>query len=176
MVTSTRLVVIISLARAPISLPKKPAMIAPISGRKTMASYLEARLAFQEIDFGDIDGAAVAEIDDDDGEAYCRFGGGDGQHDEGEDLADEIMVKRRKGDEIEVHRKQHQLDAHQDDDDVLAIEENAENAEREQDCRDSQVMGKADGHESPLPVSTSTTSTPLSRVRVTWRATDCHFT
>ena len=52
--------------------------------------------------------------------------------------------KRRKGHEIDVDRKQDQLDRHQDDDDVLAIEDDAGDAEREQDGRDDQIMIKTD--------------------------------
>ena len=55
--------------------------------------------------------------------------GGDCQHEQGEDLADEIAEECRKGDKVDVDGKQHQLDRHQDDDDVLAIEKNAENAD-----------------------------------------------
>ncbi len=36
--------------------------------------------------------------------------------------------------------EQDQLDRHQDDDDVLAVEEDAEHAEREQDRRDREIM------------------------------------
>ncbi len=39
----------------------------------------------------------------------------------------------------------------ENDDDVLAVEEDAENAEREQDRGDGEVVGQADGHDSPLP-------------------------
>src|SRR6478672_10797951 len=172
MVISTRLVVMTSLARASTRRPKKPAKIAPISGSKTIAWYIGSRSAFQQVNFGDIDGAAITEVDDDDGEADGGLGRGDGEHDQRKDLPDQVIVERRKGDEIEVHRKQHQLDAHQNDDDVFAIEEDAENAKGEQDRGDGEVMGEADGHESPLPVSTSTTSTDRSRVRSTWRAID----
>src|SRR6478672_1023860 len=167
MVISTRLVVMTSLARASTRRPKKPAKIAPISGSKTIAWYIGSRSAFQEVDLGDIDGAAIAEVDDDDGEADGGFGRGDSKHDQREDLADEVVVKRRKGDKIEIHREQDQLHAHQNNDHVLAIEEDAENAESEQDRRDAEIVGEADGHESPLPVSTSTTSTDRWRVRST---------
>ena len=126
-------------------------------------------LSFEQIDFGDVDRAAIAEIDHDDGEPDGRLGRGHRKHDHGEDLPDEIGMEGREGDEVQVHGKQHQLDRHQDDDHVLAIEEDAENAEREQDRGDGQVVGKADGHDSPLPVSTSTSSTDSARVRCTWR-------
>ena len=42
--------------------------------------------------------------------------------------------------------EQDQLDRHQDDDDVLAVEDDAGDADREQDRRDDEVMGEADDH------------------------------
>src|SRR5579885_1054819 len=53
--------------RSPIQRPKKPAMKAPTSGRKMAATV--TRLALHEVDVFDGDAAAVAEIDDEDGEA-----------------------------------------------------------------------------------------------------------
>ena len=50
----------------------------------------------------------------------------------------------RKRDQVDVDREQHQLDRHQDDDDVLAVQEDAEDPEREQDRGDRQIMGQAD--------------------------------
>src|SRR5262245_39350463 len=85
-------------------------------------------------------------------------------------------MEGRKGDEVQVHGKQHQLDRHQNDDDVLAIEEDAENAEREQDRGNGEIMGEADGHDRPLPVSTSTSSTDSARVRCTCRPIFWRFT
>ena len=40
--------------------------------------------------------------------------------------------------------EQDELDRHQDDDDVLAVEEDAEHAEHEQDRADGEVMAEAD--------------------------------
>ena len=55
---------------------------------------------------------------------------------------DQIVQKGGEGDEIDVHRQQDQLDRHQDDDDVLAVEEDAEHAEREQDRGDGRDNGQ----------------------------------
>ena len=90
---------------------------------------------FISVDVFDVDGAAVAEEDDQDGEADGRLGGGHGQDEHGEDLADQVAQVGRERDEVDVHREQDQLDRHQDDDDVLAVQEDAEHAEREQDRR-----------------------------------------
>ena len=88
----------------------------------------------------------LRKIDDEDGEADRRLRRRHGQHEHGEDLADEIAEVGREGDQIDVHGEQHQLDRHQDDDDVLAVQEDAEDPEGEQDRGDGQVMGEPDGH------------------------------
>src|SRR5690348_17239060 len=139
--------------RSPIQRPKKPAMKAAISGRKTAATCIE-RSALHPVDVFDRDGAAVAEIDDEDGKADRRFGRRHGEHEHGEDLADEIVEESRERHEIDVDGKQHQLDRHQDHDDVLAIEKDAENAEREEDGGDREIMGKTDlEHYLTLPAA-----------------------
>src|SRR5271167_3809076 len=74
-----------SAPRSPIARPKKPAMMAATSGRKTMASANPS--AFHHVDVFDPDRAAVAEIDDEDGEPDRRLGRGDSQHEHGEGLA-----------------------------------------------------------------------------------------
>jgi hypothetical protein len=48
----------------------------------------------------------------------------------------------RKGDEIHVDGEQHQLDRHQKDDHVLAIEKDPDDADREQHCTENQEMGE----------------------------------
>src|SRR2546423_523926 len=116
--------VTISAPRSPITRPKKPAMKAASSGRKTTATAKCS--APHHPDVLDLDRAAVAEIDDQDREADRRLGRRHGQHEHREDLANEIVEDDREGDEVDVDREQHQLDRHHDDDDVLAIEENAE--------------------------------------------------
>src|SRR5258707_11841913 len=136
--------VTISAPRSPITRPKKPAMKAASSGRKTTATAKCS--APHHPDVLDLDRAAVAEIDDQDREADRRLGRRHGQHEHREDLADEIVEDNREGDEVDVDREQHQLDRHHDDDDVLAIEKDAEDPEREQDRGDGQVMGQADRH------------------------------
>src|ERR1700722_8145688 len=129
--------------RSLIQRPKKPAMIEAISGRKMAATGTRAS-AFHPVDVFDGDGAAVAEIDDQDRQTDRRLGRGDGQHEHREHLADEVIEEGREGDEVDVDGEQDQLDRHQDDDDVAAVEEDAENAEREKDRRNDQIMREAD--------------------------------
>ncbi|MPN23319.1 hypothetical protein SDC9_170707 [bioreactor metagenome] len=48
----------------------------------------------------------------------------------------------REGDEVHIDREQHQFDRHQQDDQVLPVEEDADHADREQDRAKDQEMGK----------------------------------
>src|ERR1043166_5973299 len=145
-----------------------------ISGRKTIATSIAVGSALHHVDVFDGDGAAIAEIDDEDGKADGGFRRRHGQHEQRENLAHQLVQLGREGDEVDVHRQQHQLDRHQDDDDVLAVQEDAENPEREQDRRHGQVMGKTDGHvRTPLPLATCLTSTESPRRRSVWRSMDC---
>src|SRR5580658_198211 len=129
----------------------------PLEGEGWGGGYVQLRSyasALHQVDVFDGDGAAVAEVDDEDGEADRCLGGRDGEHEHGEDLADEIVETQtgREGDEVDVDGEQHQLDRHQHDDDVLAIEEDAEDAEREDDGGKDQVMGEADIEHRQEPV------------------------
>ena len=84
--------------------------------------------------------AAVTEEDDQNGKADRGLGGGDGEDEQREDLAFQIAVIGRKGDHVDVHGKEDQLDRHQYGDDVLPVQEDAEGAKREQHRGHGKVM------------------------------------
>src|SRR5262249_27485236 len=83
----------------------------------------------------------------------------------------------RERDEVDVDREQDQLDRHQDDDDVLPVKKDAQDAQREQDRSDRKIMSEPDGHRQiPCPGCTLRISIEVSRVRATcsamfWRLT-----
>src|SRR5712691_3414639 len=129
------------------------------------------RSALQQVDVLDRDRTAVAEIDDENGKPDGGFRRRHREHDQGEHLAHEVAEEGRERDQVDVDREQDQLDRHQDDDHVLAVEEDAENAEREQDRADGEVMAEPDGHDSPCPGRTLTISIALALSRATWAAT-----
>src|SRR3546814_6139105 len=143
--------------RSPMKRPPKPAMSAPISGRKTIAAYIRPS-ALHHVDVGDRDRAAVAEVDDQDGETDRGLGRRDRQDEHREHLPDEVAEMRRERDQIDVNSQKTQLDRHQNDDDVLPFEEDDEDAEREQDRRHGQIMREADRHHTPPRVGTLTSS------------------
>src|SRR4051812_45616893 len=161
--------------RSPIARPKKPAMIAAIRGRKTTATAKAS--ALHHVDVFDPDRATVAEIDDEDSEADRRFRRRYGQHEHRKGLADQVVQKDREGDKIDADGEQHQLDRHQHDDHVLAVEKDAEDPEREEDRSYRQVMREADRHQSvPAPSGTLTTSTVSARRRASCAEIDCRRT
>src|SRR5580692_4725172 len=152
-----------------------PAITAPSNGRKTMASYM-LPLALHQIDVVDGDRAAVAEIGDQDGEPDGRFRRRHREHEERIDLADDVAQEGRERHQVDVDGEQDELDRHQDDDDVLAVEEDAQNPEREQDRGDREIMAEPDRHCSPCPDLTLTTSMAVERRRATWSEIFCRRT
>ena len=72
-------------------------MIAPSRRQKNGSDSSDhARSALHQIDVFDRDRAAVAEIDDEDGEPDRGLGGRDGEHEQREDLADEVAEDRSR--------------------------------------------------------------------------------
>src|SRR6185437_3427045 len=119
---------------------------APTIGFSAIAS------ALHQVDIVDRDRPAVAEEDDENGEADGGFRCRDSQDEQREYLAGEVVQLGREGDEVEIDRQEDQLDRHQDDDDILAIEEDSEHAQREQDSANGQVLTEPDAfsHFRPL--------------------------
>src|ERR1019366_4982665 len=113
----------------PTCLPKRPATSEPTSGasgtarRRPGEKVAAMASAFERIELVDGDRRARAEEHDEDRQADRRLGGGDGEDEEDEDLAAHVAEVVREGDEVEVGGEQHQLDRHEQDDQVLAVEE-----------------------------------------------------
>src|SRR5574337_1910568 len=105
-----------------------------------------APLVAQRIDFVHVDRATGAEHQDDDGQPDCRFGRRHRQDEEHEYLSPGIAEETRERDEIGVDREQHQLDAHQQHDHVLAVDEDPRDRDAEQHRREHDVPGQRNGH------------------------------
>src|SRR6201994_576038 len=142
-------------------------------------------LALHQIDVFNRNRAAVAEIDHENGKADRGFRGSHRQDQQRIDLPDDVADEGRERHQVDVDRKQDQLDRHQDDDDVLAVEEDAENPEREQDRSDGKVMPEPDDHcthsaasvsNSPCPEATLRTAIAISGVRAFWTLMSCRLT
>src|ERR1035437_653960 len=98
-------------ARSPMALPNRPAVAEPNSGAKT-ATANSIDSALHQVDVLDLNRAAIAEIDDHDGEPDRRLGGGDGEGEHDEHLADHVVEGRREGHEVQIGGEQDQLDRH----------------------------------------------------------------
>src|SRR3954454_24060219 len=123
------------------------------------------RLALHQIDVFDRDRAAVAEIHHQHGKSDCSLGRRHRQHQQCEHLADDVAKEGRERHQVDVDREQDQLDRHQDDDDVLAVEKNAEDAEREQHRGDGEIMSKTDRHCTHSGASASCRPWPEATLR-----------
>mmetsp|Transcript_8082 Transcript_8082/g.15724 ORF Transcript_8082/g.15724 Transcript_8082/m.15724 type:complete len:236 (+) Transcript_8082:2683-3390(+) len=159
--TSTPRMVTMCEPRRPTVLPKKPATMAPASGASGTVSsrFCEScadiffaralfRSALQRVEFLDIDAGPVAEQHDQDGQADGRLGRRDGQDEEHEDLAAHVAEVVREGDEVQVDRQQHQLDGHQQHDQVLAVQEDADHRQREQHRAERQEVAQRESTQS----------------------------
>src|SRR5438034_10040902 len=141
-----------------------PAITAPISGRKTIAWIIGA-LALHQIDVFNRDGAAIAEIHHQHRKTDRRFRRSHREHQQRKHLADDVAEKGRERYQLDIDRKQDELDRHQDDDDVLAVEEDAEDAERKQDRADREVMSEPDRHCTHSAASASCSPCPDTTLR-----------
>src|SRR5438477_10733209 len=93
-----------------------PFTIAPIRGRSGTSQRSESpTLSFQEVDVVHVRGLPIPEDRDQDREPHGHFRGRDRHDEEDEDLAVHVAVLPGKGHEAQVHRVQHQLDRHEDD-------------------------------------------------------------
>src|SRR5579875_964084 len=136
-------------------------------------------LVAQRIDFVDVDRATVAEHQHHDRKPDGRFRGRDRQDEEHEHLPGRVGEEPRERDEIRVDGEQHQLDAHQQHDHVLAVDEDARDRDAEQHRREHDVPGKWDAHGSGSLVASRVCSAGATdailtmRTRPAARTADC---
>src|SRR5690348_17807357 len=122
----------------------------PRRGRRGVACNDEASgvsLVTQRIDFVDVDRATVAEHQHDDGQPDGRLGRRHRHDEEHEHLPPGIAEEARERNEVGVDGEQHQLDAHQQHDHVLAVDEDARDRDAEQHRREHDVPGKGNAHD-----------------------------
>src|SRR3546814_16082445 len=94
--------------RSPMKRPPKPAMSAPISGRKTIAAYIRPS-ALHHVDVGDRDRAAVAEVDAQAGDTDRGLGRRPRPDEHRENLPDQVAEMRVARPQSTVHPRQQQL-------------------------------------------------------------------
>ncbi len=92
-----------------------------------------------------IDGL-VAEQQHQDGQANGRLGRRHRQNEEHENLAVQIAQVVGEGHEVHVDRQQHQLDGHQQNNQILSVQENADHRQREQNRAQRQEVTQCQAH------------------------------
>src|SRR5712672_3338013 len=137
----------------------------------------------ERVELVHVDRAPAAEDGDDDGEADGRLGGG--HRDDEEDggvTAEEARLgggalhqwEAREGEEGEVHRVEHQLDAHEHDERV-APDHHAHAAQREQHRAQEQVVQGPDHQIFPLATTTAPTMATVRSRLVTSKGSTLMF-
>src|SRR5579862_394671 len=86
------------------------------------ASIKVLRSPLQKINLIRVHRLFVAEEGDDQAQAHGGFGGGVGNHEDGEHLTVHVMKHLRKSHQVDVHRVQDQFDGHENNDHVAAGE------------------------------------------------------
>src|SRR3954451_18091904 len=115
------------------------------SGTSQLHEVWHSRSVLEQVGVVDRGGPAGPVDRHDDREADHDLSGGDDHHEEGDDLAVDRAGRAGEGDQGQVDRVEHQLDAHEDDDRV-APHQHADGADGEQDRREHEVV--AQGHRS----------------------------
>jgi hypothetical protein len=107
----------------------------------------DALLILQKIDLVDIEGLANTEERDDDSEADCSFRSCDDHHEEHENLTRNLMPHMCKRHKREIDGVQHELNGHENGDDV-AFDEKSSDANAEQYGSEDQVTDYGHHQES----------------------------
>ena len=74
------------------------------------------------------------------------LGGSDGQYEKHENLPCGITQIMRKSDEVHIHREQHELNRHQQDDHVTSVQKNTDHSNGEQNRAKREEMRKGQRH------------------------------
>src|SRR5690625_959084 len=84
----------------------------------------------ETIEAFDVNTTEVTEEQHEDGQAYGNLGGSNHQNEKDKNLTGGITKPTRKGNKINVGRKQYQLDRHQQNDQVSPVDEKTKQANR----------------------------------------------
>src|SRR5262245_47300525 len=131
--------------RLPILFPSVPFTATPRSGRIGMSqiSFAISPSPLEEVDLVHVGRAAQTEERDDDREPRGGLRRGEGHDEENVDLGVGAPMQAREGDEHQVRRVQHELDAHEDRD-RPAAQQHADRPQREQDARQHEDEARVD--------------------------------
>src|SRR4030088_612800 len=122
-------------------------------------------LPIHQIDVFNRDRAAIAVVHHQHRQADRRFGRRHREHQQSNYLTDVVAEERRERHQIDIDSEQDQFDRHQGDDDVLAVEKDAEDPCCEQDRSDREIMSETDGHCTHSGASASCRPCPAATLR-----------
>src|ERR1700693_4255149 len=123
--------------------PKIPLARNPSSGKIGM-SQRSMMSVLHRIDFVDHQRGAILKHSENNGQTHCGFGGGHHHHEEAVDVSIHLLELVGKSDEAQVHRVEHQLDGHEDGDNV-APENEAGHTQHKKNGAQDQIPAQGDG-------------------------------
>src|SRR3984885_3373168 len=142
-----------------VRLPPSSSIAAPAAGRATTSQVKWViGSALEQVGFVDRGRSAGTENRHDDGQAHDDFAGGDDHGEERHHLAVQATMHPGEGDERQVDRVEHQLDAHEHHDGVAA-QQHTGGSDGEQQRRKVKVVGWI--HDAP-PVTGSGSGSGLA--------------
>src|SRR3989454_293967 len=124
----------------------------------------EGASQFQQVHAFNVQRLPVARDQDDDSQAHGRFRRRHHDHKQNKHLAIELAESLAEGDKRQIHSVQHQLDGHENRDDV-ALEDKRNDAQPEQDGAEDQVVVRRD-HPQLLFSRCASTSAPRIATRI----------
>src|SRR5262245_24917522 len=154
-------------ARFDILRPNRPLIATPTSGSTGMRpmSFSIAASPPEEIDLVDVGRVPEPEQGDDDREARGGFRGGERHDEEDVDLGLGSAGDPCEGDERQVPRVEHELDAHEDRD-RAAAHQDADHPEREEHRGEDENEARVDHDSLFLARSTAPTMATMSRSEI----------
>src|SRR3954451_22573419 len=147
--------------------PKRRMTQNETNGRAKMIQMLDsigAALPLHEVDLGEVDRVAVAVDEQHDGQAHAHLGGGDGDHEEGEDLAGGRVVEEPEGDQVDVDGVEDQLNRHQHEHAVLAGQHTVDPDAEQERGKEQELV---EVHQSRLAMTTAPTRAASSSTEMT---------
>src|SRR5438445_11204759 len=104
-------------------------------------------LTLKRVEFVDVDAGLVTEQQHQYGQTDGGFGSSDGQDEKHKNLARHVVQVVGKRHEIHVDRQQHQLNRHEQHDQVLAVQKNTNDRQRKQHAAQRKKMSQAQYHD-----------------------------
>src|SRR5262249_27164851 len=93
-----------------------------IASTGVMDSLAAIASPFHDADFVDLEAALVAHINNDNRQGHRHLGGRHRDDEDRKELATQMRKKEREGHQVDIDCAEHQLQAHQDDQDIASAQ------------------------------------------------------